>query len=496
MTREPVESELSVWPTAASLTLLALLLRLPGLGAGLWYDEYVTLVEAVRAPLGQILTTFPWNNDHKLYSVLAHLSVSAFGESAWSLRLPAMIFGVLSVPLLFLLAREVLGPRGPAASAALLLAVFWHHVSYSQNARGYSGLLFWVLAATWLLLRVARERRVALAVSYGVVCALGAYTHLTMIPIVIGHAAVGLVWVWARAGERAERFRLGAIGMGAAAILTAVAYAPLVSDISAFFLHPTQAEAGSTDVATPVWMIVETLRSLTGGGAALLVALPVLALAAWVGCLGLGSIARRPSGWFALGLFVAPALTVAAFAMVLGRPVYPRFFLFLTGFALIGLVAGIRRLTDGRMGKKLARGIGTSPRRMAMVVMVLLALGVGAQLRTIYALPKQDFESAVAYLDTRATEGTILTVGLAAFPIARYFGRDWAEIIRIEDFDSTVEQGDTWVVYSFPSYVEAVYPGFVARLSRDCQIEREFPGSVRGGALVVVACLADARDAA
>ncbi len=56
---------------------LAAVLRAIGLDGGLWLDEILTLIESVRRPVAQIVTTFPSNNQHTLYSVLAHASISA-----------------------------------------------------------------------------------------------------------------------------------------------------------------------------------------------------------------------------------------------------------------------------------------------------------------------------------------------------------------------------------------------------------------------------------
>src|SRR5829696_6498101 len=119
----------------AFITVAAVVLRVIGLDHGLWYDEIVTLVQSVRPSLSTIVTQFPGANNHPLYSVAAHLSVAAFGEEAWSVRLPAMLFGVATVPLLFWLGSAV-SDRREALLGAALLAVSYHHIWFSQNARG------------------------------------------------------------------------------------------------------------------------------------------------------------------------------------------------------------------------------------------------------------------------------------------------------------------------------------------------------------------------
>ena len=130
-------------------------LRLYGLNRGLWVDEVTTLVEYVRPSLGDIVTTYGSQNQHFLFSVLAHLSITAFGESVWSLRLPAALFGIATLWALWRLGLELTSPREALLSMALL-TFSYPHIWFSQNARGYSALLFWTVASSYYLVRGLR----------------------------------------------------------------------------------------------------------------------------------------------------------------------------------------------------------------------------------------------------------------------------------------------------------------------------------------------------
>src|SRR5438067_801062 len=134
----------SIWWVVAGLTLLALALRVWRLDSCLWLDEILTMVYFARPPAGEIISSFPNQNQHMLYSLLAHFSIRWFGESAWALRLPAVLFGAATVPALFLAGRRMLGTKVALFSCALL-TVSYHHIWFSQNARGYTGLVFFTL---------------------------------------------------------------------------------------------------------------------------------------------------------------------------------------------------------------------------------------------------------------------------------------------------------------------------------------------------------------
>src|SRR5689334_20857671 len=93
-----------------AICALALVLRLVKLDAELWYDEILTLVQFVRLPLGELLTTYTSLNNHIAYSLEAKAVIALFGEHPWTLRLPAALFGVGSVYAAYRLIREAVGP--------------------------------------------------------------------------------------------------------------------------------------------------------------------------------------------------------------------------------------------------------------------------------------------------------------------------------------------------------------------------------------------------
>src|SRR5215813_7568292 len=181
----------------AGLLVAGLALRLHDLGVGLWFDEIQTMVDYVRLPLGQILTTYDSQNQHMLYSVLARLSVDLFGDSGWSLRLPAAIMGTASLWATYRLASRVTSER-EALLATLLLTFSYHHVWFSQNARGYSGLLLFSLLGTEAFLRLISSSQAGwkTAVFYAVSMALAIYTHVTAAFVVVAHALIAAVIWW------------------------------------------------------------------------------------------------------------------------------------------------------------------------------------------------------------------------------------------------------------------------------------------------------------
>ncbi len=180
--RKPQTSVITVVDVAwiSGIILLSLALRIYKLDASLWFDEIETVIKYIHIPTSQLLVTYENLNNYMFHSLLAQLSVGVFGESTWALRLPAMLFGVASIWALWRLCFEVVGPW-EARFAALLMAVSYHHVWFSQNGRGYTGLLFFALVATWLLIKALRDPSWRVWLGFGVCLALSMYTHLTAV---------------------------------------------------------------------------------------------------------------------------------------------------------------------------------------------------------------------------------------------------------------------------------------------------------------------------
>lgn len=476
--------ERGAWAALIALTAFAALLRAIGLDGGLWLDEIITLVESVRHPLTQIVTVFPGNNQHTLYSVLAHGSIALFGERPWSLRLPALLFGAATPAALYLFARECTG-RGEAMLASILVAVGYHFVWFSQNARGYSALAFFAVLSSWLLRRGQQRGRRGDFAAYAVACALGAYTHLTMVFVAAGHAAAYLVRLgppWRHEGL--ARWRLPLAGFTLAAVLSIALYAPLLLDVEQFFAK----RAMPPPVATPEWAAKALLSGLELGlGTALGAAAGALLLA-----VGLWSYLRQDR--FLAALFVLPGVFTLATVVALRQPIFPRFLFFLAPFAVLVVVRGAIVI-----GARLSRAsIAHAPAPLTPLGFALVIAMIAASAASLpydYRYPKQDYAGALAFIDARrAPNEPVAAAGGAIYPLREYYGRSWPEVRSADELATLrASGGRTWVVYTLAEYIAAEAPALMRTLRDDCTVEAVFHGTVAGGDITVCAIPASKR---
>src|SRR5580693_5693403 len=120
------------------LTLAGAGLRLSHLGSkSLWLDEGATV--ALARTSWQHFAWVWWHGEANLQTVYFLLMRGwiHFGISEAWLRLPSALFGIASIPLLYVVGRNLMGTT-PALAAAALLTFSPAHVEYSQEARSYT----------------------------------------------------------------------------------------------------------------------------------------------------------------------------------------------------------------------------------------------------------------------------------------------------------------------------------------------------------------------
>ena len=314
---------------------------------------------------------------------------------------PAVLFGVASVPALYLLAVSV-ASRAEALLCAAFLAVSYHHVWFSQNARGYSALAFWTILATFFLLRALGTGRRGPYAAYAITAALGAYTHLAMMFLIASHVLIvaGLAWNdWKRSGSL-KAWKLPTQAFLLTGGLTLLLYAPIVIQVQKFFM---KGPSGMKVVSTPNWALLETIRGLTVGlgfGGVLVAAALVLGCGAW-------SYFKQDRVVFAF-LVLPGILTVGAVAV--RGTMYPRFFFSLIGFAIMIIVRGMIVIPQC-IGAYVRRGSPKLPPWLApaltATVLAALSFFVSSAFSLVnnYRYPKQDFEGAIRFADGEIRNG-------------------------------------------------------------------------------------------
>ena len=172
--------------------------------SSLWLDEALS-VNIASAPLGQLFEHLKHDGHPPFYYLLLHWWTGVFGSGDLSVRGLSGLFGLLTLPLVWVIGRRKGGPTlGWVAVAVVAVSPF--AVRYSNEARMYS-LVMLLVAIGWLLIDDVIDRGKATLPRFFGIAVVGAvllYTHYWSLWLL---GAVGLTALWKvwRAPDSAAR---------------------------------------------------------------------------------------------------------------------------------------------------------------------------------------------------------------------------------------------------------------------------------------------------
>jgi mannosyltransferase len=178
-----------------------------------------------------------------LYYTLAWAWAHLFGTGEVALRSLSAIFGLATVPIVFLCAREILSRRAALAAAALA-AVCPDLIWYSQEARSYPLFIMLTAAALYFSVRTLRRPSRASYAGWAACSALSLCTHYFAI-FSVGPEALWLIWVNRRA-PRCAIVATGAIGAVGLALLPLAIHQEGSGRANAFTAIPVLERAASS----------------------------------------------------------------------------------------------------------------------------------------------------------------------------------------------------------------------------------------------------------
>lgn len=241
----------------AAAVLSAVVLRWFHLEAqSLYADEGQTIFAASLSPAG--IVRFTHGIDHPpLYFLLLHYWIAVFGNTAFALRALSALFGTLSLPVFYLLAKRVLKDSMAVAVAMWLFAFSMMQVWYSQEARSYELASFFALVGIYGLVVFLEKRSAASFAAVVLSTTAMLYLHNMMLFYVLALNAVWLIY----SSERAWTERLKELLF--ADLLIGVLYLPWL---------PRLLSQANTDVVRnyfwsprpTIWSLLRTLRLIAG----------------------------------------------------------------------------------------------------------------------------------------------------------------------------------------------------------------------------------------
>jgi mannosyltransferase len=154
----------------------------------LWLDEIASYEYAIG--------TFPemWQRmtngtdfNPPLYFVLQHFMIPVFGTTEWGIRLLSAIFGVLTIPVMYLVGKEF-DDKFTGLIAAGIITFSPFLIVYSQEARPYAITMFLVSVMVLFYLKAMKSNDVKEWAAVGLFAALSFWSHYYALVIIIALA--------------------------------------------------------------------------------------------------------------------------------------------------------------------------------------------------------------------------------------------------------------------------------------------------------------------
>lgn len=249
------------------------------------HDEALTFGLYIEAPAAQIFHFFDANH-HFLNTLLMKLSVSLFGLSEWSMRLPALLGAALYFAAVYRICAREFKSNSACAAAAALLGLNPFVLDFMVAARGYGialACLMWALAILLKFVRDGADTKPRELLQAGAALALSVMANLVF--VIPAFALTGIVWLVLKkepardtsaaeaAAGKHKRSKKKSKAAPSEARLALRAFwlwvaLPATCGLALFLIVSPLAEAKAGDLYAGASTIAESLRSLYNGSLA------------------------------------------------------------------------------------------------------------------------------------------------------------------------------------------------------------------------------------
>ncbi|WP_214044325.1 glycosyltransferase family 39 protein [Methanomethylovorans sp.] len=447
-----------------AIIFIGALLRIYQLGAeSIWLDEAATYFLSSDNLSGIYEATK--NDVHPpLYYFVVHFFLLT-GKSEILLRFPSMVFGIIAIPLLYMLGTRMFTVKEGLISS-FLLSVSLSHIYYSQEARMYSMMVFLTLGSIFFFYSAIEDKRNGFWFLFVVFTVLNIYTHyfgFFIFPIEIFYFLI-LLFSYE---NRTLHFRSEILPQVKAFFISAVSIVVLIIPrIQVFFEQAASRVGGEvTWGVDQTYFISSLLSHFTFSPSPSLLYLTFFALGAIAMVLSKRRQAVLLCSWFFLPVIVSYYLSDI-------MPFHPRYLLFiLPAYLLIiarGLTATSSFIFSVNTSPKSNRHLSEKKSQVLTVIFVfVLLLSSLGPLVNYYSSPKKDdWRGVASYMTTITRPGDIIAPlpGYISKPFRFYYDNSTDGTFIIDpgssqqELDSFVDEQTNTIFFILTGDINAANP--------------------------------------
>jgi uncharacterized membrane protein len=171
------------------ITLFGLLIRIPLLNQGFWFDEAFTSAVVQTSTLSEFFTAILGDVHPPGYYLIIYGLVSIFGYSDVFMRIPALLAGTAMIPAMYKIGC-IHGGERVGRWSAIITAVLPAALYYSSEAR-YPALLALLLALAYIAIQQDHKRLFMWSLTGAALLHVNAWFYIGI---------AGLIWLFMRRG--------------------------------------------------------------------------------------------------------------------------------------------------------------------------------------------------------------------------------------------------------------------------------------------------------
>lgn len=138
------------------IILLGITLRLYKLTEkSLWFDELGEYYASTQS-FSQMLSIIQIHLSPPLDYIILFLTLKITPHTDFFIRLPSLVWGVLSIPVIYLLSKKLTKNNGISLLSSFFLAISPLAIQYSQEARMYAFFLFLTIISFYFLIQIEK----------------------------------------------------------------------------------------------------------------------------------------------------------------------------------------------------------------------------------------------------------------------------------------------------------------------------------------------------
>jgi mannosyltransferase len=350
----------------------------------IWLDEAATYNFANNSLLGIWDITANGEFNPPLFHWIEHFMLF-FGNSEYVLRFIPALLGAFTIPLFYLIGKEMYD-RNAGIIAAAVLTFSPFHVLYSQDARAYTTVLFFFSLALFFFLAGLKTGRRSDWILFGIFSALSFWTHFYVFIGVVVLYAYAIYAVGKKKGWNLKSFTPWIIS----AVVFLIATLPLMVVTVRLFLIRTGAPPTYGAQGLESWQL--TFIQFSG------FTLYATGIFLFLFVLGLIQLFRVRRATFTLSVLAILVTLLASYALSFVMPMIPRYLIFLLPFFFVPIASSYGIFFD----------IAKTPKIVYIFIIVLVLIWIPQLYTYETTYSKEDWRGLAQNLQPATQPGDVV----------------------------------------------------------------------------------------